>query len=135
MRCDMLEAIAENIIKDQINLLDGIKISEEAGIEINSLKIRISEAEAKIKRLVRLAEELDEVSMEYINEELKALDYEKTAAEDELETVLDGDGESFDGQKMIRLFDESGVEIKKRIVSVIIDIIHIDGNDVDIYLN
>ena len=36
---------------------------------------------------------------------------------------------------MIRLFDESGVEIKKRIVSVIIDIIHIDGNDVDIYLN
>ena len=113
IRCDMLEESAESIINNRIDLFDGIKISEKVNFEINSLKIKISDIETKIERLIRIAGGSDDVSAVYINDELKRLDGEKTKAEKHLEAALMVGGEYFDGQKIKRLFSDGSVEAKK----------------------
>lgn len=134
MKCGELEKNVDKIINERINLLDGIKISEEINPEINKLKIKISDTDERIRKLIRIAGESNEISALYINDEMKRLDTEKRTAEEQIEKICCTCGNSFNAEGITRLFKYGDTAIKKSIVSVIIDRIEIDGKAADIYL-
>lgn len=135
MKCGELEEFAEQVIKERIKLLNGIEISDEVKPEVNKLKMKISETDEKIKKIMKFACEADEVSAIYINDELNRLHHIKTETEKQLEVMCSDGNNRFDSERIIHLFDEGSIEIKKRIAVVIACRIEIDGKDADIYLN
>ena len=104
--------------------------------EINKLKIRLSETDNKISTLMNNLANGESITIEYINQFIKKLDTERKSILDniaELELKSSKTSQSqFDIDDIIKNWDNYDIELKKSIAKNVIDVIILEGKNVDI---
>lgn len=138
MNVEVIEAIAKEALFERLQQLKKIK---QDGItrhspEINNLKIRLSEIDNKINNLIESLADGEAVTAEYINQYIKKLDTERKTIIDniaELELKSSKNSSSqLDTDDIIENWDTYDIELKKSIAKNVIEIIVLEGKNIDI---
>lgn len=130
IRTEVMEKIAENVILNRISSIKDIKISSDENPEMIKLKIKFVETEEKIKRIVNLMTQANEITMKYINTELERLEREKSDLLnkiDEFEFCLKNDDAVC---KIINSWNEYNLNTKKSIACATINHIEVNGTNI-----
>ncbi len=138
MNVEVIEAIAKEALFERLEQLKDIK---QSGItrhspEINSLKIKLTEIDKKINNLIESLADGEAVTAEYINQYIKKLDTERKTVTDhiaELELKSSKTASSqLDVDDIIENWESYDIELKKSIAKNVIEIIVLEGKNIDI---
>ncbi len=138
MNVSVIESIAQEALFNRLKELKNIKQNEiiKQSPEINKLKIRLSETDNKISTLMNNLANGESITIEYINQFIKKLDTERKSILDniaELELKSSKTSQSqFDIDDIIKNWDNYDIELKKSIAKNVIDVIILEGKNVDI---
>lgn len=138
MSAERVEMIAQEALFNRLNELKNVEGTEivKDSPEINELKIELSKIESKIKNLVLSLAQSNDVAMEYINKSIAELDKEKNEILEQI-TNLQLQSQNREAKKLnidniLANWDSYNTELKKRISKIVIDVIVVEGNNIDI---
>lgn len=138
MNVERIETIVEEALFERLNDLKKIRRSGivKYSPEINNLKIKLSDTDKKIDNLMVMLSEGTEVTAEYVNRYLKALDTEKKIiteqiADLELKSSRLNDP-NLDIDNILRDWHNYDIELKKKISRSVIDVIILEGKSISI---
>ena len=138
MNVEVMESIAEEALFERLQKLKNIK---QSGIikhspEINKLKIRLNKVDTKINNLIESLADGEAVTAEYINQYIKRLDTErKTIINNLAELELKSNKtvqSQLDIDDIIENWHNYDIELKKSIAKNVIEVIVLEGKNVDI---
>lgn len=138
MNVEKIEEIIEELLFTRLRELKNTKQCEitKHSPEINNLKIRLNEVNTKINNLIKCIANGDVTAAEYINSSIQEFDKErKTIINDiaELELKSSKNAQSqFDIDDVIKNWHNYNIELKKSIAKNVIEVIILEGNNIDV---
>ncbi len=138
MSVENIEGIVEEALFERLSELKRIQDSTviKDTPEINALKIELSLTENKINNLISGIAEGEALTIEYINHHIKSLDNKKKTLLEEIATLelkaSRSDKSHLDIDNILRNWKNYNIELKKKIAKEVIELIVLEGNNVDI---
>lgn len=138
LRVDHVENIVEEAILNRLGELKEIKNEKVVrdSPEINHLKIQLAEIDKKINNMLDQMANGEDVTVKYINEFIKKLDFEKQNISEEIvKKELQESRKnniSFDIDGIINNWKDIDFDIKKKIARQLIEEIIIEGRNIEI---